>query len=185
MCIILGMCCKQDMYIFWSDRYTSRWSIVDNQQTIDLVVIWSIMPLILRHTVTVMKQFRPSIIWSNHHSPMRGPGKVSGDLLGTQNAIIHNRSLAFMLHDGWLELHICRYVYMRTLVQGPGKWLHPIKYNYTDVIMGAIASELTSLTIVYSTVYSDADQRKHQSSASLAFVREFTGDRWIPRTNGQ
>ena len=40
-----------------------------------------------------------------------------------------------------------------------------------DVIMGAIASQITSLTIVYSTVYSDADQRKHQSSASLAFVR--------------
>ena len=37
--------------------------------------------------------------------------------------------------------------------------------------MGAIASQITSLTIVYSPVYSDADQRKHQSSASLAFVR--------------
>ena len=37
--------------------------------------------------------------------------------------------------------------------------------------MGAIASQITSLTIVYSTVYPDADQRKHQSSASLAFVR--------------
>ena len=37
--------------------------------------------------------------------------------------------------------------------------------------MGAIASQITSLTIVYSTVYSDADQRKHQSSASLALVR--------------
>ena len=41
---------------------------------------------------------------------------------------------------------------------------------YNDVIMGAIASQITSLTIVYSIVYSDADQRKHQSSASLAFV---------------
>ena len=38
--------------------------------------------------------------------------------------------------------------------------------------MGAIASQITSLTIVYSTVYSDADQRKHQNPASLAFVRE-------------
>ena len=38
--------------------------------------------------------------------------------------------------------------------------------------MGAIASQITSLTIVYSTVYSNADQSKHQSSASLAFVRE-------------
>ena len=37
--------------------------------------------------------------------------------------------------------------------------------------MGAMASQITSLTIVYSTVYSSTDQRKHQSSASLAFVR--------------
>ena len=37
--------------------------------------------------------------------------------------------------------------------------------------MGTIAFQITSLTIVYSTIYSDADQRKHQSSASLAFVR--------------
>ena len=37
--------------------------------------------------------------------------------------------------------------------------------------MDAIASQITSLTIVYSTVYSGADQRKHPSSASLAFVR--------------
>ena len=36
---------------------------------------------------------------------------------------------------------------------------------------GAIASQFTSLMIVYSTVYSGADQRKHQRSASLAFVR--------------
>ena len=47
----------------------------------------------------------------------------------------------------------------------------PISSHYNDVIMDAIASQITSLTIVYSTVYSDADQRKHQSSASLAFVR--------------
>ena len=39
-------------------------------------------------------------------------------------------------------------------------------------MMDAMASQITSLTIVYSTIYSDADQRKHQSSASLAFVRE-------------
>ena len=37
--------------------------------------------------------------------------------------------------------------------------------------MGAIASQITSHTIVYSILYSGADQRKHQSSASLAFVR--------------
>ena len=37
--------------------------------------------------------------------------------------------------------------------------------------MGAMASQITSLTIVYSVVYSGADQGKHQSCASLAFVR--------------
>ena len=36
--------------------------------------------------------------------------------------------------------------------------------------MGTIASQITSLTIVYSTVNTDADQRKHRSSAALAFV---------------
>ena len=45
--------------------------------------------------------------------------------------------------------------------------------NYCDVIMGAMASQITSLTIVYSTVYWGANQRKHQSSASLAFVRRW------------
>ena len=43
--------------------------------------------------------------------------------------------------------------------------------HYSDVIMSTIACLITSLAVVYSTVYSDADQRKHQSSASLAFVR--------------
>ena len=36
--------------------------------------------------------------------------------------------------------------------------------------MGVIASQITSLTIVYSTVYLGTDQSTHQSSASLAFV---------------
>ena len=57
--------------------------------------------------------------------------------------------------------------------------------HHCDVIMTTIASQITSLTVVYSTVYSDADQRKHQSSASLAFVWGIHRERWIPRTNGQ
>ena len=51
--------------------------------------------------------------------------------------------------------------------------------------MTTIASQITSLTVVYTTVYWDADQRRHQSSASLAFVWGIHRDRWIPRTNGQ
>ena len=43
--------------------------------------------------------------------------------------------------------------------------------HYNDVVMGAIACQITSLTSVYSTVYSGVDQWKHRSSASLACVR--------------
>ena len=43
--------------------------------------------------------------------------------------------------------------------------------HYSDIIMSAMASQITNLTIVYSTVYSVTDQRKHQSTASLAIVR--------------
>ena len=43
--------------------------------------------------------------------------------------------------------------------------------HYNDVIMGTMAFQITSLRIVYSTVYSGADQRQDQRSASLAFVR--------------
>ena len=49
--------------------------------------------------------------------------------------------------------------------------------HYCDVIMSTMASQITSLAIVYSTVYSGSDQRKHQSSASLAFVRGIR--RWL------
>ena len=44
--------------------------------------------------------------------------------------------------------------------------------HYDDVIMTMLVSQITSLTVVYSIVYSGVNQRKHQSSASLAFVRE-------------
>ena len=39
-----------------------------------------------------------------------------------------------------------------------------------------MVSQITHLTIVYSTVYSGADQRKHQSSVTLSFVRGI--NRW-------
>ena len=65
----------------------------------------------------------------------------------------------------WQEIKKHR-IQPNTAMSSRGK----LQYHYDDVIMGAIASLITSFTIVYSTVYSDPDQRKHQSSASLAFV---------------
>ena len=45
------------------------------------------------------------------------------------------------------------------------------KIHCSDVMMSTMSSQITSLTLVYSTVYSGADQRKQQSSAPLAFVQ--------------
>ena len=69
------------------------------------------------------------------------------------------------------------YVMLHGFEVTPGTEILNLKtsFHYNDVIMGAIASQIISLTIVYSIFHSDADQRKHQSSASLAFVR------WIHR----
>ena len=43
--------------------------------------------------------------------------------------------------------------------------------HYSGVIMGTMASQITIVTIVYWTIYSDTDQRKHPSSGSLAFFQ--------------
>ena len=52
------------------------------------------------------------------------------------------------------------------------EYLTPADGNhYSDVIIRAMAHEITGISIVYSAVCSEADQRKHQSSTSLAFVR--------------
>ena len=48
---------------------------------------------------------------------------------------------------------------------------HTYPYHNSDVIMSAMASQITSLTTVYRAVYSGTDQRKHQSSTFLALVR--------------
>ena len=60
-----------------------------------------------------------------------------------------------------------------------------VHFHYNDIIMSAMASQITSFRIIYSTLYSGADQRKHQSSASLAFGRGSHHDRWIPPTRSQ
>ena len=72
------------------------------------------------------------------------------------------------LLNGILESDISTAVAVRT-------WMVSA-FHYCDVKMGTIASQITSLTIIYSIVYSGTDQRKHQSSASLAFVRRI--HRW-------
>ena len=62
---------------------------------------------------------------------------------------------------GFIYLYVCAHSY-----QKPSYALHYICLHYNDVIMSAMASQITSTTVLYSTVYSSAHQRKHESSAS-------------------
>ena len=66
-----------------------------------------------------------------------------------------------------LKFHLSSDVYLYSYCLSTIVWTHS---HYCDVIMGAMASQITSLMIVYSTVHSGAYQRKRHSSASLAFV---------------
>ena len=58
-----------------------------------------------------------------------------------------------------------------TLILSAPDGPHVGPMHYSDVIIGPMASQITGVSMVCSTVCSGADQRKHQSSASLAFVR--------------
>ena len=52
-----------------------------------------------------------------------------------------------------------------------GMWTYQYVWHCSDVIMGAMASQITRFSFVYSAVCSDSDQRKRQCSAPLVFVR--------------
>ena len=78
--------------------------------------------------------------------------------------------ILFMTLGRWC-LPLAEKPYFSKICSVTGTTLVKYLYHYDDVIMMAIASQITSLTIVFSAVYSGAHQRKHQSSASLAFVQ--------------
>ena len=58
-------------------------------------------------------------------------------------------------------------------------------FHYNDVTMGSMPSQITSLIIVYSAVYSGADKKNIKAPRHWTLCGEFTGHRWISRTNGQ
>ena len=57
--------------------------------------------------------------------------------------------------------------------------------HYNDVIMSAMVSQITSLTIVYTAIYSAQIKENIKAPRHWPLWGEITGDRWIPRTKGQ
>ena len=72
-----------------------------------------------------------------------------------------------------------------------GAWRHIASLTRThwvhdnDALMSAMASQITSHTIVYPTVYSGADEESIKAPRHWPLWGEITGDRWIARTKGQ
>ena len=73
--------------------------------------------------------------------------------------------------------HLFNWVKWRKSPSSPYWNCYAVTAHYNDVIMSATVSQITSLTIVIQPFIQGADQRKHQTSASLAFVRGIHRDR--------
>ena len=90
----------------------------------------------------------------------------------------HKRQVTWIIVSIWWHHHASFFSYRVASLPSQCLYVYPIgrlwnvAIHYDDVIMTMLASQITSLTVVYSIVYSGVNQRKHQSSASLAFVWE-------------
>ena len=107
---------------------------------------------------------------------------ISFSLVRNKRNYGQNNPLTFVTHYNditWASWHlkwpVARHIIQFIQANSPSPTFcernAPKAGHYGDVIMSAMATQITSLTIVYITVYSGTDQRKHQSSALLAFVR--------------
>ena len=97
-------------------------------------------------------------------------------------------SLAGIKYYNWVQVitraeWICSVMAPDSFRTTQTKWCLPSHYN--DAIMSAMASLITSLTIVYSTVIQAQIKENIKAPRHWPLCGEFTGDRWIPRTNGQ
>ena len=117
------------------------------------------------------KKWEKCVILCNQHCSSWWPGNIYRHLLAQwwprgHLALVASTGTNILL--SYLQVKIAQFI-----------------WHYSDVIICVMVSQITGVSIVYSTVCSGADQRKHQSSVHWPLWREFTGDRWIPRTKGQ
>ena len=83
----------------------------------------------------------------------------------------YNRCALWVLSKVYIQLFISIYSYLYHNAHLSKSCCYDVhREHYSNDIMGAMASQIIKFTVVYTTIYSGADQRKHQSSASLAFM---------------
>ena len=108
------------------------------------------------------------------------PKRTQNDRLSNESSIV----FAYCGNNIHMHIGILR-LFSRT---GTTNWLRRRDFmtfewnlHYSDVIMSTMAFKITSLTIVYSTVYSGPDQRNLKALCHWPLCGKFTGDQWIPR----
>ena len=81
------------------------------------------------------------------------------------------------LRNNWWVTSILHFIIFFS--GAPQTWRHNI-HHYDDIIMTTVSSQITSLAVVYSIVYSGADERKHQTPRHWPLCGEFTGTGEFP-----
>ena len=143
---------------------------LNNRLKRNLKIVW-IRKYSIRKSVWMGNEFARTItqhwrLWHSSFSPLARSFGSCGTLHNMGNSC---QLECYGIFIRWPEYH-------HSVVHLP---------HYNDVIMSAMVSLIGSVSIVYSTVCSDADQRIIKAPHHWPLWGEFTGDRWIPRTKGQ
>ena len=159
----------------WPQKHvaTSFW----RRNGVFLCAVCPLGKLYRRHISVIVYQITGLTVCSNEKTV---PTSCVGNPPVTRGLPTQGGSNEDSISMSWCP-HVCVVCPEEPSINRAYPYREQVIYCYNDVIMGVMTSQITSLTIVYSAVYSGVDPRKHRSSASLAFVRP----RWIPRTKGQ
>ena len=170
------------LFVHWS----RGWGVLFSERLVSVLMLSKVLVLLLILRICVLA---PTLLhW--RHNERDGISNARLLLILGSTSIIHRshasamsiRGLCYLRRCGWPVLwwpEWCSpapgYLHVRCL-----KWWRPPEvissYHCTDVIMGAMVSQSTGLSIVYLTVCLGADQRKYQSPASLV-TGEFPSQR--------
>ena len=125
---------------------------------------------------SALKSYHVNVLWMTHHRMVRD-GNAFSSLISFPRRYLTKFIVS-------LHCPAVTQIY-RMICNGNSANSLMLSFHYRDVIMGAMVSQIAILTIIYSIVYSGADQRNIKPPHIWHLCGEFTGHRWIPHTKGQ
>ena len=159
-----------------------------NEVACNVVLMWSSMKVLkMNFTTAVTPSISLFLIYFQNGWNWRAIYYAGGDKSSSQTVIAQKSPTSIFWTAFWMLTWMIWDTTEQTDRQ-PGRQTHRVEgygqryhlpwpcnisrlTHYNDEMMSAMASKITSVSIAYSTVYSVADKKTHQSSTSLAFVR--------------